>query len=295
MLSQNGLPKVDGLDQVFNDNSVNEDKDNNIQQDIQQDTTPVTDGQVKELTDDEVLSKFKSTKDLLKSYKEIQGFTTRVSQENKEKDRIIADLQENLNKLRDEVEIRSYRQQPGINQGQKKSFTEMLIENPEEAISMKAAEISNTQRIAEVLEEEELKNQSDFQERVAYVKMLSQNPQFAPLSYSPKGVKKLFEIADKARGDNMKKRAHESLKYLFGEDVDIEALKGLVKKKDQTKIITNPQLNLSGYMPDTTTSTRTGADIDLDKTDLQRKKAEAIKTGDASIVAGAILREALLK
>lgn len=239
---------------------------------------------------------FKNPKDLLKSYKEIQGFTTRVSQENKEKTKAIEELQAKLSQLQEEAELRQY-QAPAPPQTSNRSFEEMFIENPEQAISAKAMEIANAQRITEVLEEKRFENPDDFQERMVYIQMLTQQPQYNRLQYSPKGVQKLFEIADKTRAQTLTKKAHESLKALFGDDVDLEKLKALARK-DGTPTINNQSTSanpLHAYMPDSGTSTRTGQDVNMNVNDLERRKREAIAAGDADTVAGAILKQALLK
>ncbi len=305
MATPSGLPKVAGLDKVFGnaDDQINQppaDKDypKASVQDVtaqQQVTAPLEDGQAQTMTDDEILAQFKSTKDLLKSYKEIQGFTTRVSQENKAKDKVIAELQENYNKLKEEMEIRKF-QAPVAAQQQSRSFNDLFIENPEQAFELKAMQVANTQRIAEVLEDEESKDRKKFPERLAYVKMLAQNPEYQQLTYSPRGVRKLFELADTSRKESMERNAHEILTNLVGGDLDIEKFKALVRKDQQpnTQSTTaNPIIN--AYMPNTRTSTRTGADIDNQTNDLEREKQEAVKTGDASKVAGVLLKQALLK
>jgi len=306
MADLNGLPAVEGLgDFLANDPEFKaQDKDPaTVAPDVQipqQAPAPATDGQAptQTMSDEEVLAQFKSTKDLLKSYKEIQGFTTRVSQENKAKDAVIGELQTKLNALQEEIELRSY-QGPARPGAPAKSFEELFIENPEQAITVKAMEIANTQRITEVLDEKRAENPQDFQERVAYVQMLAQQPQYAQLSHSPKGVQKLFEIADKTRTDMTKRKAHESLKVIFGEDVDLEKLRAIVRgdggQQPPVNGANNPQLNRNAYMPDTSTSTRTGADINARMNNIQALKEEAVKKGDPSAVAGAMVREALLK
>jgi hypothetical protein len=236
------------------------------------------------------------TKDVLKSYKEIQGFTTRVSQENKEKTKAIEELQAKLSQLQEDAELRQY-QASVPPQASNRSFEEMFIENPEQAITAKAMEIANTQRITEVLEEKRFENPEDFQERMAYIQMLTQQPQYNRLQYSPKGVQKLFEIADKTRAQMLTKKAHESLKALFGDDVDLDKLKALARK-DGTQTTNNQSTTanpLHAYMPDSGTSYRTGQDVNMNVNDLERRKHEAIAAGDADTVAGAILKQALLK
>jgi hypothetical protein len=108
-------------------------------------------------------------------------------------------------------------------------------------------------------------------------------------------VEKLFEIAGKVRKDQIARNAQNALKTIFGEDVDLEKFKAMVKK-DPTTNTTNPPANpLNAYMPNTKTTTRTGADVDTHKNELEQVKNEAIKNGDANKVAGLLLKQALLK
>lgn len=280
-----GLPKVAGLERVFQDDPV-QDKGRQVAQSAdEQIQAPVVDGQAGD--DDELPPGFKNPKEMLKSYKEIQGFTTRISQENKQ-------LKDELQRLKEEAELRQYQHLQTVMPN--KTWDELYMENPEQAIAIKANEMATTQRIAEVLEEKESENPEEFQERLVYVKMLAQRPDLTPLSYSPKGVKKLFEMADKTRKEQLTKKAHESLKAIFGEDIDIEKFKAIVKKDTQTTTNQPTTANpLNAYMPDTRTSTRTGADINININDLERRKAEAIKAGDAKTVAGLLLRQAFSK
>lgn len=293
MATADSLPKVDGLADFVQQNLAPDNADKGpVTTDVQADPaqqqvqTPPDGGQV---ADDVDWGQFKNPKDLLKSYKEIQGFTTRVSQENKQ-------LKDEMQRLKEEAELRQYQAPPAPPHGNK-SFEELFIENPEQAITVKAMEIANTQRITEVLEDKRLENPDDFQERVAYVQMLSQQPQYKQLSFSPKGVSKLFEIADKTRAQMLTKKAHESLKVLFGDDVDLDKLKALARK-DSTQTTNNQSTTanpLNAYMPNTGTSTRTGQDVNMNVNDLERQKHEALASGDAATVAGVLIRQALSK
>lgn len=288
----NGLPVIEGLaDFVKSDPEINQDKaqDNNeVQaQDSQVEAAPVT---TQDNAEDIDWGNFKNPKDLLKSYKEIQGFTTRVSQENKQ-------LKEEVQRIREERELAQLASQAPAPQMNSKSFEELFLENPEQAIAIKASQMANTQRITEILEEEETAKPEEFNERMAYVKMLANQKQYEPLSNSPKGVKKLFQLADNYRKTVTEKKAYESLKMLFGEDVDIGKLKDLVKKDgvitNQTQ--TNAQANTNAYMPEVTGSIKTGAEADQKRNQLKNFKEGALQRGDAEAVAGAILREALLR
>lgn len=304
--TDNGLPKVEGLEQLIADDpdfatqdkgqqATGQEQEPPAQQQVQ---TPPDAGQVEDTDLAGILKIFTSpdgkvnTKNLLKSYKEIQGAFTRVSQEN-------ADFKREMDRIREEAELRSYstQQPPAPPNGQ--SWDDLFMQNPQQAITLLATQTANTQRIQEVLEEEAQRDNESFKERMAYVQMLAQDPQLAPLSHSPKGVKKLFEIADKQRKTMLERSAKESLKVIFGEDVDLEKLRAIVKGDGGTPPVNqtkNPQQTFANaYMPDTGTSTRTGADINTHMTQLEAIKQEAIKKGDPSGVAGALLREALLK
>jgi hypothetical protein len=225
--NDSGLPDVEGLADFVaaNSDDLAQDKAQEPQQtkSQQQEATPSEDGQVEDADLQGILKSFTTpdgkvrTKDLLKSYKEIQGFTTRVSQEN-------AATKAELARIKEEMEIRQMSQQAPQQLPVDKTFEQLFIENPEQAIVFKATQIANTQRIAEVLETEEEKNPDEYRERMAYVQMLAQQPSLAALAQTPKGVKKLFEKADEYRKTNLRKKAHESLKAIFGEDIDIDKM-----------------------------------------------------------------------
>jgi hypothetical protein len=300
MATDDGLPRVEGLESVIQDLAQGNNPAPQPQQaQPPQGTPPPTnDGQGVDPELEGILKTFSTpdgkvrTRDILKSYKEIQGFTTRTSQEN-------AALKAEVQKMKEEMEARSYAAPVAPPMPDQKTFDQRFIENPQAAIeevaTAKAFEMANTQRIAEILEEEEQKNSVEFQERVAYVKMLAQNPQLAPLARSPKGVRLLFSKADEYRKEAMNRRAHESLKFILGDDIDLDKLKAFVRKDGSPPPNNNQPPNSNAYMPDTTGSTRTGADLNLNQNALQVEKAEALKRGDPGGVAGALLREALLK
>lgn len=292
-VSESGLPKVDGLDLfIKQDDAPLEDK--GAQQQEQQVQAPSEEGQAPQtMTDEEILAQFKSTKDLLKSYKEIQGFTTRVSQENKEKARQIEELQGRLNQLQEEIELRRY-QSPRPQQPPK-SFEELFIENPEMAITMKANEIATAQRIREVAEEEYNKNPQEYHERAGWVQKIAQDPRLQALAFSPQGVRKLFQIADDTRKKVLQANAHKAIKEIFGDNVDMEKLRSIFSNTGNTQPTTTQTNNLNAYMPNTGTSTRTGADINQNINSITARKEEALKKGDVSGVAKSLLMEALAK
>lgn len=240
MPEADGLPDVEGLAQFVADSS---DTDKGTSQPIepptQEDLPPVT--EKAEITD---LAQFKNPKDMLKSYKEIQSFTTKVSQENKA-------LKEQLAQYQESLEIQRLQAIPQAQTQQTKKFDEQFIEDPEKAVEFAVERKLQTARVADVLEQEESKNPQEFQERYAYAMRLRQY--YPALARSPQGVSKLFDLADRYRTEEMKKNAERSIKLLLGEDADIEKFRRLVAKEQQAA----PQNNNNAYMPDTSTGIRT--------------------------------------
>ena len=222
------------------------------------------------------LGQFKNPKDLLKSYKEIQGAFTRVTQENKATKEELAALRAEAAALKEQQELARYSNPSS--QGTPKKFDDAWMDDPEQAIAQKVAEQVNLARIQDVLEQEDFKDHASFQERYSYVNMLSQNPQYAHLSRTAGGVKKLFEIGDKLRTEQLKKSAGIALESIFGEPLgpeEINRLKTLVKgSKTSTQ---TP--NTNAYMPDIDTSTMTGAEQNQ-KPSYDTKMTEAVKKGD---------------
>lgn len=273
----NGLPDVD-LDKVVADlESQNQDKE------------PETSAQEPKELD---LGQFRNPKDLLKSYKEVQGAFTRVTQENKTLKQQMEEaqaLKEELARLKEQQELSTY--QAPVAPTSNKSFDDVWMENPEDAIKQKVMEHVNTTRIEEVLQEEDMKNHEEFQERYAYANMLAQNPQYAHLSRTAAGVKKLFEVGDKLRVERLKANSRKSLEYVFGEpvtDEELAKLKGLVKGTG-TKQTTN---NSDAYMPETSTSTMTGADQDQ-RPDTSARVSEAARKGDVDGVIDEMFKDIL--
>ena len=213
------------------------------------------------------LGQFKNPKDLLKSYKEIQAAFTRVTQENKSAKEQLAQLQEQLELAKYQPPYQVPQQHPLLSQN-----------DPDFEIEQRIQKTVATQRIAEILEEESDKNKTEFQERYAYAQMVAR--EYPQLSSSPRGVKKLFELGDKLRQENLRKNAGKALESLFGEPLneeEINKLKTLVKGDKQ---IVTPHNNINNaYMPDTSTSTRTGATEDR-KQDYEQMRKDAIAKGD---------------
>lgn len=244
--STDGLPNVEGLAQfVANNSDVQADK-GTPEPIVEQQAAAAApaDPEKPEITD---LAQFKTPKDMLKSYKEIQSFTTKVSQENKA-------LKEQLQQMQEFLEIQKLQSVPQPTPAQQKKFDEQFIEDPEKAVEYAVEKKLQTARVADVLAEEEGKNPAEFQERYAYAMRLRQY--YPQLVTSPQGVKKLFELGDRYRTTEMKKNAERSIRLLLGEDADIEKFKQLIAKDRQPNAQTNNNL---AYMPDTSSGIRPAA------------------------------------
>ncbi len=243
MPNVDGLPAIDGLADFVAANSDGQQDKGNGQVAANVDSPDKPD-QKAEPDKDLDLAQFKNPKDLLKSYKEIQSFTTRVSQENKA-------LKDQLSQLQEAIEMQRLQQaQPMAPQAAGKKFDEQFIENPEMAVELAVERKLQTARVADVLEAEEAKNPAEFQERYSYAMRLRQY--YPQLSRTPAGVSKLFELADRYRTEDMRRNADKFAKHLFGEDVDLEKFRALVAK-DKQQATNN---NRNAYMPDTSTGTR---------------------------------------
>lgn len=251
------------------------------------------------VTEELDLGQFKTPKDMLKSYKEIQGYTTRVSQENKtlkqqqeQKDMEIAKLKEAIEMAQLQYQQPSY-QQPGPQQPQK-TFDDMFIQNPEQAIDYKAINAARkeieTARIADLLEEERVKNPEEFMERYAYAQQMAKY--YPQLSMSKTGVSKLFQMADRQRDEDVKRNAHRALKKLFGDDVDLERFKAVLKA-DGHEPPKSVDKSLA-YMPDTTMSTRSGSESGVGKS-VEWHIQNAADKGDVDQVLQNVFKKALEK
>lgn len=229
------------------------------------------------------LGQFKNPKDLLKSYKEIQAAFTRVTQENKQ-------YKEELPKLKEELEMVRYTAPVVQSQPQVRQHGEPVFDGGED-IDTRIQKTVAVQRIAEVLEEEAEKNRGEFQERYAYAQMIAR--EYPQLSSTSRGVKKLFEIGDKRRAEDMRKNAGRALETIFGEPLgeqEIARLKTLVKGNAQQP---NSQSNLNAYMPDTSTSTRTGSDIADQNQKLDLEIRQGADKGDVDGVIAALFKRQL--
>jgi len=281
-----GLPDVQGLSDL-----VKSSQDNDPQNPTEV-PTPVengTDSVPTETQDTQFRNKDGSLNQeaLLKSYREIQGYTTKVSQENKV-------AFEQLNQLKEQIEILRLSQghsQLPQNTPAERDFDSLFIENPQSAVAGVAGEtarqiIMQTQ-IESVLAEEQTKNPGEFNERYQFAMAIKN--QFPQLVRSAAGVRKLFEIADNARKEELKKQSYRAVQVLFGDDVDLEKLKALAKKTP-VNATTNPNL---AYMPDTTHGTRTDAGTRIPQSGTVID--EAVQKGDADRVIQEIFKQTLAR
>jgi len=239
----------------------------------QADKEPVKEPTQQQTTQDLDLGQFKNPKDLLKSYKEIQGAFTRITQEKKASEQKMKELEEQLELLKNNPAQQVY-PPPQVPQ---KAFDQQFMENPEAAIVQQISKVVATQRIAEVLEEEADKNKPEFQERYAYAQMVAR--EYPNLSQSAQGVKKLFQLGDKLRTEQLKKSAGKALESIFGEPLaeeEINRLRTLVKGDKQAQKLNNTS---NAYMPDTSTSIRSGATTDQSR-DASLEINESIRKGD---------------
>lgn len=225
------------------------------------------------------LGQFKNPKDLLKSYKEIQGAFTRVTQENK-------DLKGKLAEFEEQMQLMA---QPASSTTDWSPNTEsqtQFYDDPDAAITQKVNQAVTLQRVTDVLEIEQEKNPGEFQERYAFAQMVAK--QYPQLTTSAQGIRKLFQLGDKMRDDHTRKNMGKALESLFGEPLaeeEITKLRTLVKgeeAKSQTQISTN------AFMPDTT---HPGTEASTDTTaEIQKQIEERKNAGDVDGVLEGMFR-----
>jgi len=221
------------------------------------------------------LGQFKNPKDMLKSYKEIQAAFTRVTQENKS-------FKEQMTQLNEQVELAKLGAGQSIQQPQQQQY------GYEEDVDQKVMRLVATQRIAETLEEEAEKNKPEFQERYAYAQMISR--EYPQLATTSRGVKKLFELGDKLRQDNLRKNAGKALESIFGEPLNEEEINKLRTMVKGDKAIKQRTDQTNAYMPDTSTSTKSGSD-QSQKPNAELKIKESVKKGDVDGVISAMFED----
>ena len=221
---------------------------------------------------------FKSPEEVLKGYKEVQSFATKVSQENKT-------LKEQMQQLQEQIELARLSSQQTYYPSQQQQIQQ------EPSLEQNIERIVATREIANVLEEEADRNRAEFQERYAYAQMVSR--EYPQLATSRKGVKKLFELGDKLMGDYRKKNASKALESILGSPLgeeEINKLRTLVK--GDKAIPLNQQFNSNAYMPETSTSTKSGSDRNQ-MPNYESQMEEKSKKGDVDGVIDALFRKHL--
>ena len=228
------------------------------------------------------LAQFKTPKDLLKGYKEVQGAFTRTTQENKE---LKGQLEQMKAAVQEQLELMRLSHRPPPPPPPQKDFDQMFIENPEKAVEMKAAiqaqQMVAQSRIQDVLEEENLKAPQEFNERYRYAQMIA--AQMPNLVTSQAGVRKLFQLGDKLRTEQQKAQASRFVQQVFGDDVDFEKFKQLLKRDQSGQTQTT-----NAYMPDSSSSRNKAEQA---PTDVGMEINEGVKKGDPDAVLKALFRQ----
>lgn len=232
------------------------------------------------------LGQFKKPEDLLKSYKEIQGYTTKVAQENKA-------LQEKLAAYEQQMQLLQMQQYQQPQQAPpQQNFDNAFINNPEQAIEGKVdarLEAKLRERtIQEILMEEQSRNPQEFNERYHFAMQARQ--MYPHLVNTGNGVRMLFQVGDKMRTEAIKRNAEKSIKMLLGEDVDMQKFASLVKKDQQPD---NKQGMDLAYMPDSTGAFRTGTETG--QVNYDKSISDATAKGDVDTVLENIFRQKGLK
>ncbi|MCP4597068.1 hypothetical protein [Neptuniibacter sp.] len=224
------------------------------------------------------LGQFKTADALLEGYKNVQSFSTKVSQENKGLTEANEELQAKIDEL-EENQRMSYSTTQSTDTTPE-DFSEAFYADPERAVTSKAMEAARLTRIEEVLEEIKLdsKNIKDFNEKYAWAKHAATlNPN---LGSSAAGVKKLFEEGEKLKKQQVKEGSMQALGYLLGETPNDEQLAKLRELMGAGKTTETKTQNNNAYMPEVDSSTVAGRDVDR-KPNTSATIAEAVEKGDA--------------
>lgn len=217
---------------------------------------------------------FKTLEDAFRAYQEVQGFAARTAQEKK-------DLEAELRGLREQVDLMRYQPAaPAQQTPQAKDFDTQFIQSPEQTIDAKVDQRLLTARIADVLEAEQTKDQPNFMERYQYAQRVVAQ-MYPQLGQTPAGIRKAFELGDRIRQDEMRKQAERTIKLTFGEDVDMEKFKALIKKDGQPSQTSKFNQNLA-YMPDT--GLHSGSRPQTGNTGIDAQTNDAMAKGDVDTV-----------
>ena len=228
-----GLPDVDlsGLDLTGQDKDDADDVKGDNAADVKEDVA----------TD---LAQFKNPEALLKSYKELQGAFTKTSQEKK-------DLEAKINELQEQI---SLSKAPGYTPEIDPKFDDSFVENPQATIQQAIFQ----QRVVEFIEEEQDRDPESFQERYAHAQMVLQ--QHPNLSKTVGGIKKAFKYAEKMRATKLQENTDKIMKSVFGSTLTKDEIENLVLIAKGQK--PGKQTNTNAYMPDTDTASMRTSDRD---------------------------------
>jgi hypothetical protein len=224
------------------------------------------------------LGQFKTVEDLQKAYKEIQGAYTTTNQEKIALQNKMKEMEEQISMMSPNV---SYQQGGDASDN---TFDQDLLDNPKVAMM----QTYNEGRIAEVLEEENDKDPQNFQERYAFVQMLSR--QVPPGTMTAVKVKKLFKMADERRKEALKQNANKALEHIFGEplnDEEVNRLKAIVKGKETKK---DDKINKDALMPDDGNASHVRSDAG---TDWNKEIRESADKGNVDATLDAVFNKAL--
>lgn len=271
-----GIPDVQGLEQFVQDSQE--------QPGAESKEAPPAAEKQEEKAD---LGQFKTPEALYKSYKEIQGYTTKVSQENKA-------LKDQLSEMQEQIRLIGLQNQyqPPVQQTQTQDFDTQFINDPKRAIdsvvNQRVAETIRTMTAQEVLQEEQASNPEEFNERYQYAMLAKQN--YPNLVNTSQGIRMLFKLGDKIRKESARRNAEKAMKMLFGEDVDYDKLKTIVKKDQQLENKSSTNL---AYMPDSSGAFRTG--MESDRGNIETQISSAADKGDVDTVLDGLFKRAGLK
>jgi len=158
----------------------------------------------------------------------------------------------------------------------------------DEPIEAKIDRTVAIREIAGVLEDEADKNRNEFQERYAYAQYVSR--EYPQLARTPRGVRKLFELGDKLRTENMKRNAGKALESIFGEPLGAEEITRLRTLVKGDKAITQQNYQTNAYMPETSTSIKSGSDQNRNPT-YEMELKESVEKGDVDGTIAALFKK----
>jgi hypothetical protein len=213
-----------------------------------------------------------------------------VSQENKG----LKQTQAELASLREEMELQRLKAaaSPPIQRQQNYQPNYQMADDI--PIEQRVDQIVSTKLIADVLEDlatgKDGLPDPEFNERYAYAQMVSQR--HPELARSSKGVRKLFEMGDKLRSESLKRNASKVIESFLGVPLDEETIakaKTLFLGEKGTQRQTSSS---NAYMPDTSTSTRSGSESDR-KPILESRLDEAVNKGDVDGTINALFAKTL--